>query len=181
MKAGSTEYQVHNYMEDIVKEILQKLIKKETDICTCTHCLADMTASALNTVTPKYETSGPDMSQLDEDALYEVMSKVYAAMVRVSKNPRHDQNTFDPEAVHLYNLSEVLVNNVLSETLASDTSGPTDSEYLAKIASICLNEVKPRYALTRKGVSFQRLAQLEHQHLPDLLVIIHNAIKAVSK
>ena len=45
---------VHNFMEDVVKNLLEVLMAERSDICNCEKCRLDIMAVALNKLQPKY-------------------------------------------------------------------------------------------------------------------------------
>ncbi len=88
--------QLKNYMEQVVTEKLDDLLKDRTDICTCKQCRTEMITHALNNLPPRYVSShqGEIYSKIDE------MSTQYTADISrcltnaikvVSSNPRHQK------------------------------------------------------------------------------------------
>ncbi|MBE6082582.1 MULTISPECIES: late competence development ComFB family protein [Tissierellales] len=45
---------LHNLMEDEVEYIIDKLLKKRKDVCSCEKCRLDIEAISLNNLPPKY-------------------------------------------------------------------------------------------------------------------------------
>lgn len=83
-----------NYMEQVVHEKLEELLKGRTDICTCDQCKTEMITYALNNLPPRYVSSikGEVFNKIDElDAQQNAdISKALAKAVKVvSSNPRH--------------------------------------------------------------------------------------------
>lgn len=48
---------IRNYMEDVVRDVLEILLKERAGICKCQQCKKDMMAFALNRLPPKYIVS----------------------------------------------------------------------------------------------------------------------------
>ncbi len=46
-----------NEAEEIVKEVLERELEKDDDICKCQDCVLDIVAFALNNIKPIYKTS----------------------------------------------------------------------------------------------------------------------------
>ena len=46
-----------NEAEEIVKEVLERELEKDNDICKCQDCILDIVAFALNNIKPIYKTS----------------------------------------------------------------------------------------------------------------------------
>ncbi|MCM8801409.1 MAG: late competence development ComFB family protein [Candidatus Omnitrophica bacterium] len=85
---------LYNYMEEVVKDILEKLLLKKQDICKCQKCKFDMMAHALNRLPPKYVVSnkGIVFTKLQEVEIQfrtDVVKEVTRAIEHISKNPQH--------------------------------------------------------------------------------------------
>jgi competence protein ComFB len=85
---------VYNYMEETVKDNLDKLISEKSDICKCQKCKMDMMACALNRLPPKYVVSNrgivyAKLQEVDIQFRTDVVRELANAIVRVSKNPQH--------------------------------------------------------------------------------------------
>lgn len=83
-----------NYMEQVVTEKLEEMLKGRTDICTCNQCKIEMITYALNNLPPRYVSSvmGEVFNKVDElDAQQNAdISKALVKAVKVvSSNPRH--------------------------------------------------------------------------------------------
>ncbi len=89
------EYKIpRNYMERVVKETLEKLLKDRNDICKCEECIADMMAYALNRLPPKYVVTDrgyvfSKLSEIETQFQVDVLEAVLEAIEVISKNPRH--------------------------------------------------------------------------------------------
>jgi len=83
-----------NYMEDAVKNSLDKFLSEREDICKCERCKLDITAYALNHLPPKYVVTDightytrlAEMEQQFSTNLIVVFSR---AADQIAKNPRH--------------------------------------------------------------------------------------------
>lgn len=83
-----------NFMEQVVTEKLEELLKGRTDICSCDQCKVEMTTYALNHLPPKYVSSlkGEVFNKIDGmDAQQnaDITKTLTAAIKVVSSNPRH--------------------------------------------------------------------------------------------
>jgi competence protein ComFB len=90
-----SEYKIpKNYMERVVKETLEKLLKDRDDVCKCEECVADMMAYALNRLPPKYIVTDrgyifSKLSEVEAQFQVDVLEAVLEAINVISKNPRH--------------------------------------------------------------------------------------------
>ncbi len=86
-----------NYMEEIVKNCLNSILKSDpayADICRCEHCIEDIMAKALNNLKPYYITTKKgevfaEYSSLVTQQQAEVIAEVIKAIEFISKNPGH--------------------------------------------------------------------------------------------
>ena len=85
---------IHNYMEDIVENVINDVLKKRKDLCKCAKCKSDAIAWALNRLPSKYIATQKGMvyARLDElNAQFDtdVAREVARALSVVKANPRH--------------------------------------------------------------------------------------------
>jgi competence protein ComFB len=86
-----------NYMEDAVRQSLDELMERRTNVCHCSRCRLDIIAYALNHLPPKYVvtdkghtfTRVAEMTQQFGTDLVVALSK---AIKHVNRNPRHEFN-----------------------------------------------------------------------------------------
>ncbi len=83
-----------NYLEDIVREELEKVLADIKDICKCDKCKLDMIAWALNRLPSQYVVTekGRIYTKLKEENMQvkvDVMIALTKAILSVSKNPQH--------------------------------------------------------------------------------------------
>ncbi|MDN5351780.1 MAG: competence protein ComFB [Clostridiales bacterium] len=83
-----------NYMEKIVEETYETVIKDYPECCTCAQCREDVMAICLNQLPPLYLTTeiGEVYSKAHEMELQfriRAIQTVAEAIEKVSKNPRH--------------------------------------------------------------------------------------------
>lgn len=91
------DYMITNYMEEIVKNYLHKILNTDPlykDICKCQLCIDDIMAKALNNLKPYYITTKKgevfaEYSSLETQHQAEVISEVIKAIDFVSKKPMH--------------------------------------------------------------------------------------------
>jgi competence protein ComFB len=81
-------------MEDIVFDILEKLLPEVKDACKCEKCKLDIASLALNRLSPKYVVTQRGMvyTKLETLALQskaDVLRETTKAIEVVKKNPRH--------------------------------------------------------------------------------------------
>ncbi|HYH02777.1 MAG TPA: late competence development ComFB family protein [Bacillota bacterium] len=83
-----------NYMEDVVREVYQEIIRKNPQFCTCDRCRVDTMLIALRHLKGMYAVSmegeiftklSRDDRQIRADALIILLQ----AAEQVSKNPNH--------------------------------------------------------------------------------------------
>ena len=83
-----------NYMEDVVKEELERLLAERDDLCKCYKCKLDMMIAALNKLPPKYVITekGRLFTKLKEQEAQfkvDVVKELTKAIMLVSRNPKH--------------------------------------------------------------------------------------------
>ncbi|MGB4265878.1 MAG: late competence development ComFB family protein, partial [Limnochordia bacterium] len=66
MAVGKLDYTVHNYMEDIVAELIAQRQMEDTDFEFCERCLMDISAIMLNALEPQYVQVKAKLAELDE-------------------------------------------------------------------------------------------------------------------
>jgi len=86
--------QLHNYMEEIVKDNLEIILSKREDICKCERCRFDIIAWALNRLPSKYVVTdkGRMYTKLKEQEIQfraDVINALAQAITYTAKNPRH--------------------------------------------------------------------------------------------
>jgi competence protein ComFB len=88
-----------NYMEDIVEDNLDMVIKKSGG-CSCSKCRMDIEAIALNNLPTKYIVTNKGqlyakISALQQQFEVDVVSAIASAIVQVRKSPRHTQEDLE--------------------------------------------------------------------------------------
>ena len=86
--------EIHNYMEEAVKDVLDSILSERNDVCKCDICRSDMMAWALNRLPPKYVSTqkGRVYTKLDEIGIQfktDIIREVAKAVEYVKDNPRH--------------------------------------------------------------------------------------------
>lgn len=84
----------HNYMEDAVFELLDKLLAERDDICKCERCKLDIAALVLNKLPPKYVVTqkGSVYTRLGELQLQSRVDTIreFTNAIKIVKNkPNH--------------------------------------------------------------------------------------------
>ncbi len=83
-----------NYMETIVFNKLDVLLKNQEDICKCEQCRLDIAALALNVLPPRYVVTDKGKIYARIDTLetqfeIDVLLAIEKAIQLVRQNPRH--------------------------------------------------------------------------------------------
>jgi len=86
--------EVYNYMEYIVHDALDDVLKSRQDVCKCDKCRLDMQAWTLNRLPAKYVVTekGRVFTKLQEVEIQfraDVLREVTRAVAQISKNPSH--------------------------------------------------------------------------------------------
>lgn len=89
------ELQVKNYMEELVFEYMDDLLKGKDDVCKCNQCLLDIATYALNQLPPKYfsRPKGMVFSRLEEfenQIRADIISVLIKGIEMVRKDPQHN-------------------------------------------------------------------------------------------
>lgn len=90
--------ELKNYMEDIVAQKLESILKRYPDCCSCEKCRRDIMSLSLNHLPPRYISTDKgnlyariELLSITYDS--DIVEKIAKAIVVVSKNPRHaDEN-----------------------------------------------------------------------------------------
>ncbi|MFY9203523.1 MAG: late competence development ComFB family protein [Limnochordia bacterium] len=175
MAVGKLDYTVHNYMEDIVAELIAQRQMEDTDFEFCERCLMDISAIMLNALEPQYVKVKAKLAELDEAAVANLNRLLDEAARQVKANPHHGRD--DNGGYHLENFSERMVKQVLEEFLANLSEIELEPDMIPLVAAMVLNQTKPRYAVTTRGGAYKRLAQLDHQFTPMTISCIYNVIR----
>lgn len=85
---------LYNYMEDVVKEELNRLLTDIEDICKCEKCRLDMAAFALNRMNSQYVVSNKGrvytkLKELNTQSRVDIMTNLTRAILHVGKRPQH--------------------------------------------------------------------------------------------
>ncbi len=92
-------YNFENLVNETERIVLEQMeiqleMKGSEDICKCQDCVLDMTALALNSLTPRYRVSliGTVYAQTFSEGEYaeEVKVAVSSAIKKIADNPSHD-------------------------------------------------------------------------------------------
>lgn len=86
--------ELHNYMEDLVLEILENLLSEKKDVCNCKKCRSDVTAIALNKLPPKYVVTEKGrvyakLAQLQLQLRIDIVKELTKAIELVKSKPKH--------------------------------------------------------------------------------------------
>jgi competence protein ComFB len=86
--------EIHNYMEDAIKDILEEIMGEREDVCKCDKCKMDITAWALNRLPPKYIVTqkGRVYTKLQEINIQfrtDVVKELTHAIEHIKDKPQH--------------------------------------------------------------------------------------------
>ena len=83
-----------NEAEELVVSEIERQIPEFPELCTCSECILDVAAYALNSVRPHYRVSLLDSVFVDAEErsgyLAEIRRAVRDGILKVSTNPPHD-------------------------------------------------------------------------------------------
>lgn len=85
---------LYNLMEEVVFDVIDDLLKKDVNICSCKKCRLDIAAITLNNLPPKYIVTGKGKlferaNNMNYQFKADVTKEVIKAMKIVSKKPKH--------------------------------------------------------------------------------------------
>jgi competence protein ComFB len=85
---------LRNEAEELVAAEIEKQIPAHPELCTCSECILDVAAYALNSVRPRYRVSLLDSVYIQpeerDEYLKEIRRAVHDGILKVSTNPPHD-------------------------------------------------------------------------------------------
>lgn len=87
--------ELHNYMEDAVSKSINKILDKHENICKCDKCKLDITAIALNNLTPQYTVTEKGklytkVKEMEPQYEADIVREITKAIKVVSTQPRHE-------------------------------------------------------------------------------------------
>ncbi len=87
-------HSLSNEAEELVVSEIERQIPAHPELCTCSECILDVAAYALNSVRPRYRVSLLDSVYIEpgerSDYLKEIRRAVREGIRKVSTNPPHD-------------------------------------------------------------------------------------------
>ena len=89
-----SQMQVKNYMEDLVANQLEDIMKKNNCSCFCEKCKADITAHALNHLPTKYVATEKGvcyakLTSYENQSIIDITTAISNAIKIVEEHPRH--------------------------------------------------------------------------------------------
>jgi competence protein ComFB len=85
---------LRNEAEELVAAEIEKQIPAHPELCTCSECILDVAAYALNSVSPRYRVSLLDSVYIQPEERNEYLKAIRRAVhdgiIKVSTNPPHD-------------------------------------------------------------------------------------------
>ena len=83
-----------NEAEELVVSEIERQVSAHPELCTCSECILDIAAYALNKVRPRYRVSLLDSVYVDTEERNEYLKEIRRAVrdgiLKVSANPPHD-------------------------------------------------------------------------------------------
>lgn len=92
MIEGTNLYDVVNYNEYVVLEVIRNIFKEEPNLCKCNLCIEDIYALSLNNIPPRYVQATGVLKYAGSSNFIdykEVKNKVLEAILKVRKKPQH--------------------------------------------------------------------------------------------
>jgi len=85
---------LHNYMEDLVEDVINEVLAEPKNFCTCELCRTDVAARVLNRMPARYVATQRGSAFIKLETLSvqfrtDVLREVTQSMACVAKNPRH--------------------------------------------------------------------------------------------
>jgi len=180
MRIRVEDYAIHNAMEDVAEQAVNRVLSEDPIACDCSACRDDVKSQVLNKVAPRYHPviSGEWRRQLilehlDTSLFNQVMVECYKALCRVKEYPRHEQ-----ERSTLHNTTEDLLRFAASEIL-SNQKVHLDRQDLSRLMATALNGLKPAYTTTHKGDVFVRASEVDPAYLAQVYSEIFQALDVV--
>lgn len=180
-KLRPEDYVIHNAMEDVADQAIQRILTEEPTACGCPLCRSDMKSLMLNRLNPLYYPILQDgmpqrsftLERLETELFNRVMIECYSAVMKTKAHPRHDQNRS-----MLQNSTESIVLHAVQEILAQEkiTLGRDD---LSRLMAGALNGLKPHYTTTPKGDVFSRTVEVDTAYLAKVYASIYNTLKDI--
>ncbi|WP_250278089.1 late competence development ComFB family protein [[Clostridium] colinum] len=92
-----TQMEVKNYMEELVCNQLEEVMRKNNCSCFCDRCKADIMAISLNNLPTKYVATEKGicyakLSSYENQCLIDIITAITNAIKIVEKHPRHKDN-----------------------------------------------------------------------------------------
>lgn len=178
MKISTADYDVHNVMEDVAQQAIERVLGEDSSACSCQMCRDDMQSYMLNQLQPHYypgqpgqDFKIPELEKLEGDLFNRVMVECYKSVQKVKKSPRHD-HTRSP----VHNYAANMVISALQDILTREKLQLGRLE-LSELMALVLNDLKPKYTTTPKGDVFIRTAEMDPAFLARLYTSIYNALK----
>lgn len=88
---------VHNYMENVVDNLMEDILSDYEDICKCNRCISDIKAITLNNLKPHYVATEKGelyskVNEMSNQFKVDVYKALIDAVEIVKKNPHHKRN-----------------------------------------------------------------------------------------
>jgi competence protein ComFB len=87
-------HSLSNEAEELVTQEIERQIPENPELCTCSECILDVAAYALNRVRPRYRVSLLDSVFVDSEErsnyLVEIQRAVRDGIRKIVTNPPHD-------------------------------------------------------------------------------------------
>lgn len=166
---------VFNVMEIWIENCLTEVLEN-IRMCKCDKCLKDVYALSLNKMKPRYIIADKGIKENEADSDFdkvkpEIIKCIKESAEIVKRNPKHDSE----EMPDIVNYAEYFVENYMKEIMKGDTFNHSD-EYVRQVYVMVLNNIKPFYAVTRKGEMYNKIKTQEGQYKTNIFLEVTRAI-----
>jgi hypothetical protein len=179
MKIRREDYAVHNAMEEVADQAVERVLSEDRTACDCPICREDIKSQMLNNVQPQYYPvidgepvpEAVPLEELDTELFNKVMVECYKALTRVKQHPRHGF-----ERVPMHNTTGDLLRFFASDILSSQKLTLSRDD-LSRMMASALNGLKPSYTTTHKGDAFIRASEIDAAYRAQVYSEIFTALE----
>lgn len=179
MRIRPEDYAIHNAMEEVADQAIDKVLSEDKSACDCSMCRDDIKAQMLNRVQHRYypilkgEPQPPAvvLEEMEAALFNKVMLECYKALQLVKLKPRHEH-----DRAELTNTAEGLLAVGVSEILSNQKLF-LDRDSLSQLMAEALNGMEPSYTTTYKGDAFSRVAEMDPAYIAHVYSEIFHALE----
>ena len=181
MRIRPEDYAIHNAMEDVVEQAVEKVLEEDKRACSCSMCQDDIKAQMLNRLQHRYhplltgqpKPPGLELEDLETGLFNKVMLECYKALQLVKVSPRHEH-----DRVELTNTTEAILGFAVSEILSNQKLF-FERDDLSQLMAESLNGLEPAYKTKHKGDAFSRVAEMDPTYIAYVYSAIFHALKVL--